>query len=176
VKELGASRGVGVSGDYTEPGQENWPRMNVLRAYLLESRKMEMHCPHCQSTDLRKVSLVYQEGRFRCESANPSARVLAGNGWAGSGRRWGQLNRRPTKPTLKESSSTREMVFPEACGLVRTQLLCGADSLRPLGHEYFCHGLIIARIHLCCSCFVPVAVPWVSVLETQSSRLSAAIR
>jgi hypothetical protein len=26
--------------------------------------KMEMHCPHCQSTDLRKVSLVYQEGRL----------------------------------------------------------------------------------------------------------------
>ncbi len=51
-------------GDYTEPGQENWPRMNVLGAYLLESRKMEMHCPHCQSTDIRKVSLVYQEGRF----------------------------------------------------------------------------------------------------------------
>src|SRR5258708_4100245 len=68
------------------------------------------------------------------------------------------------------------MVLPEACGLVRSQLLCGADSLRPLGHEYCCHGLIIARIHLRCGCFVPLAVPQVSVLETQPSRLSAAIR
>jgi hypothetical protein len=29
---------------------------------------MDLHCTHCQSTDLRKVSLVYQQGRFDVKS------------------------------------------------------------------------------------------------------------
>src|SRR5882672_126976 len=39
---------------------------------------MEMHCPHCQSTDLRKVSLLYQEGRAHLKARTRLRALLFG--------------------------------------------------------------------------------------------------
>jgi hypothetical protein len=42
---------------------------------------MELCCPKCNSTDLKKVSLVYQEGAFRTEGQNRIlAAVIGGSG------------------------------------------------------------------------------------------------
>ena len=41
---------------------------------------MEMYCPHCQSTDLRKVSLVYQQGRFGGRAQTRLRGLLLGTG------------------------------------------------------------------------------------------------
>jgi hypothetical protein len=42
---------------------------------------MELRCPKCNSTDLKKVSLVYQEGTFRTEAqTRMRAAVIGGNG------------------------------------------------------------------------------------------------
>ena len=42
---------------------------------------MDLRCPKCNSTDLKKVSLVYQEGLFRTEARTRlSAAVVGGNG------------------------------------------------------------------------------------------------
>lgn len=42
---------------------------------------MDLRCPKCNSTDLKKVSLAYQEGLFRTEARTRlSAAVVGGNG------------------------------------------------------------------------------------------------
>jgi len=42
---------------------------------------MELRCPKCNSTDLKKVSLVYQEGAFRTEGqTRMRAAVIGGSG------------------------------------------------------------------------------------------------
>ena len=42
---------------------------------------MDLRCPKCNSTDLKKVSLAYQEGLYRAESrARLRAAVVGGNG------------------------------------------------------------------------------------------------
>src|SRR6266436_5655034 len=42
---------------------------------------MDLRCPKCNSTDLKKVSLAYQEGRFRTDSRTRlRAAVVGGNG------------------------------------------------------------------------------------------------
>ena len=42
---------------------------------------MDLRCPKCNSTDLKKVSLAYQEGLYRVESrARLRAAVVGGNG------------------------------------------------------------------------------------------------
>jgi hypothetical protein len=39
-----------------------------------------LHCTHCQSTDLRKVSLVYQQGRFEVKARTRLRGFLLGTG------------------------------------------------------------------------------------------------
>jgi hypothetical protein len=41
---------------------------------------MDLHCTHCQSTDLRKVSLVYQQGRFDVKARTRLRGLLLGTG------------------------------------------------------------------------------------------------
>lgn len=42
---------------------------------------MDLRCPKCNSTDLKKVSLVYQEGLYRTEARTRlSAALVGGNG------------------------------------------------------------------------------------------------
>src|SRR5216683_7095712 len=42
---------------------------------------MDLRCPKCNSTDLKKVSLAYQEGLFRTEARTRlSAALVGGNG------------------------------------------------------------------------------------------------
>jgi hypothetical protein len=42
---------------------------------------MELRCPKCNSTDLKKVSLAYQEGHFRADARTRlSAALVGGNG------------------------------------------------------------------------------------------------
>src|SRR5216683_6801875 len=41
---------------------------------------MELHCPKCNSTDLKKVSLAHEEGLFRSEGKTRLRAVVAGGG------------------------------------------------------------------------------------------------
>lgn len=59
----------------TEGSPKEWPERLAKNAYFegipfLEvlDRKMELRCLNCGSTDLRKVSLLYQEGRSRLKA------------------------------------------------------------------------------------------------------------
>src|SRR5438445_13789842 len=42
--------------------------------------KMDLRCPKCNSTDLKKVSLAYEEGLFRTEGRSRLRAVVAGGG------------------------------------------------------------------------------------------------
>jgi hypothetical protein len=41
---------------------------------------MDLRCPKCNSTDLKKVSLAYEEGHFRIEARTRLRAVVAGSG------------------------------------------------------------------------------------------------
>jgi len=41
---------------------------------------MDLRCPKCNSTDLKKVSLAYEEGHFRIEARTRLRAVVAGGG------------------------------------------------------------------------------------------------
>ncbi|HEV2297655.1 MAG TPA: helix-turn-helix transcriptional regulator [Candidatus Acidoferrales bacterium] len=41
---------------------------------------MDLHCPHCKSSDLKKVSLAYQEGLYRVDTRTRLSGVLIGSG------------------------------------------------------------------------------------------------
>ena len=41
---------------------------------------MDLRCPKCNSTDLKKVSLAYQEGRFRVDTRTRLRGVIVGEG------------------------------------------------------------------------------------------------
>jgi len=41
---------------------------------------MDLHCPNCKSTDLEKVSLAYQEGRFQVDTRTRLRGVVVGEG------------------------------------------------------------------------------------------------
>jgi hypothetical protein len=41
---------------------------------------MDLRCPHCKSTDLKKVSLAYQEGLYRVDTRTRLSGVLIGSG------------------------------------------------------------------------------------------------
>jgi hypothetical protein len=41
---------------------------------------MDLHCPKCNSTDLKKVSLAHEEGLFRSEGRTRLRAVVAGSG------------------------------------------------------------------------------------------------
>jgi hypothetical protein len=43
---------------------------------------MDLRCPKCNSTDLKKVSLAHQEGLFRSEGRTRVSAVVAGSGGA----------------------------------------------------------------------------------------------
>src|SRR5262245_12200281 len=42
--------------------------------------KMDLRCPKCNSTDLKKVSLAYEEGLFRSNARTRIRGVLVGSG------------------------------------------------------------------------------------------------
>jgi|SRR5882762_7073783 len=44
---------------------------------------MDLRCPKCNSTDLKKVSLAYQEGLFRTEARTRIRGILVGSGGPG---------------------------------------------------------------------------------------------
>jgi hypothetical protein len=41
---------------------------------------MDLHCPNCQSSGLRKLSVAYQEGRFRVDTRTRLGGVVVGEG------------------------------------------------------------------------------------------------
>jgi hypothetical protein len=41
---------------------------------------MDLHCPRCKSTNLKKVSLAYEEGLYRVDARTRLSGVLIGNG------------------------------------------------------------------------------------------------
>ena len=43
---------------------------------------MDVRCPKCNSTDLRKVSLAYQEGLYRAEARTRLRAAVVGGGWS----------------------------------------------------------------------------------------------
>src|SRR3974390_969114 len=77
---------------------------------------MELHCPKCNSTDLMRVSLLYQEGGFRTEGqTRMRAAVIGGSGadvlvGKASTRAWhhSALSKRLSPPT---TWSYRRLVF-----------------------------------------------------------------
>src|SRR5258708_1542510 len=42
--------------------------------------KMDLHCPNCNSTDLKKASLAYQEGLYRVDTRTRLRGVFFGSG------------------------------------------------------------------------------------------------
>src|SRR5258708_20183325 len=43
--------------------------------------KMDLRCPSCNGTDLKKLSLAYQEGRVRVDTRTRLRGVVVGEGW-----------------------------------------------------------------------------------------------
>jgi len=41
---------------------------------------MDLYCPNCQSAELKKLSVAYQEGRFRVDTRNRLRGVVVGEG------------------------------------------------------------------------------------------------
>src|SRR2546427_5338147 len=55
--------------------------LKPLRSGAARGDKMDLRCPKCNSTDLKKVSFAYQEGLFRTDSRTRlRAAVVGGNG------------------------------------------------------------------------------------------------
>jgi len=50
------------------------------RNWAAEDGAMHLHCPRCKSTNLKKVSLAYQEGLYRVDTRTRLSGVLIGNG------------------------------------------------------------------------------------------------
>src|SRR5229473_1381977 len=74
----------------TKTGLPGWMRIGVRigqkglkphRSGAARGDKMDLRCPKCNSTDLKKVSLAYQEGLYRADARTGlSATLVGGNG------------------------------------------------------------------------------------------------
>jgi hypothetical protein len=74
----------------TKAGLSGWMRIAVRidqkglkphRSGAARGAKMDLRCPKCNSTDLKKVSLAYQEGLYRADARTRlSATLVGGNG------------------------------------------------------------------------------------------------
>lgn len=56
--------------------RDAWPH----RSGAARGEKMDLRCPKCNSTDLKKVSLAYQEGLFQTEARSRLRAVAVGSG------------------------------------------------------------------------------------------------
>src|SRR6266852_4366348 len=73
----------------TKTGLPGWMRIAVRigqkglkphQSGAARGDKMDLRCPKCNSTDLKKVSLVHEEGLFRSEDRTRLRAVVAGGG------------------------------------------------------------------------------------------------
>src|SRR6266404_673035 len=73
----------------TKPGLPGWMRIGIRigqkglkphRSGAARGDKMNLRCPKCNSTDLKKVSLAHEEGLFRSEGRTRLNAVVAGSG------------------------------------------------------------------------------------------------
>ena len=63
---------------------------------------MDLRCPKCNSTDLKRVSLAYEEGLFRTEDRTRLRAVVVGNGGPNLG-----VGRATTRGTNQSALSTK---------------------------------------------------------------------
>jgi transcriptional regulator with XRE-family HTH domain len=89
AREIGRSRakltskGVQGMGDRAYNGLDGSAiRQDISfhRNWAAGGGAMDLHCPHCKSTDLKNVSLAYQEGLFRVDTRTRLSGVLIGSG------------------------------------------------------------------------------------------------
>jgi hypothetical protein len=73
----------------TKPGLPGWMRIGVRigqkelkphRSGAARGDKMDLRCPKCNSTDLKKVSLAHEEGFFQSEGRTRLRAVAVGSG------------------------------------------------------------------------------------------------
>ena len=80
-------------------------------AVRLPSIGMDLHCPDCNSSDLKKVSLAYQENVRRVETRNSAPRVSVRERRPESDRRRSDHARRSLDTAFEASQSAKEMVL-----------------------------------------------------------------
>lgn len=64
----------------TSAGRVNGERIHAQRNWAGRGGPMDLRCPNCTSTDLKKVSLAYQEGLYRVNTHTRLTGVLIGSG------------------------------------------------------------------------------------------------
>lgn len=64
----------------TSAGRVIRERIYPYRNWAERGGRMDLHCPQCKSTDLKKVSLVYGEGLYRVDTHTRLTGVLIGSG------------------------------------------------------------------------------------------------
>jgi transcriptional regulator with XRE-family HTH domain len=76
-------KGVRAMGDHAYNGlNDSTIRQGISlhRNWAAGGGAMDLHCPHCKSTDLKKVSLAYQDGLYRVDTCTRLRGVLIGSG------------------------------------------------------------------------------------------------
>src|SRR5690349_6892355 len=72
----------------TKPGLPGWMRIGIRigekglkphRSGAARGDKMDLRCPKCNSTNLKKVSLAYQEGLYRTDARTRLSAALVGS-------------------------------------------------------------------------------------------------
>jgi transcriptional regulator with XRE-family HTH domain len=74
VQGMGGRTHNGLNGSAIRQG------ISFHRNWAAEEGAMDLHCPRCKSTDLKKVSLAYQEGLYRVDTHTRLSGVLVGSG------------------------------------------------------------------------------------------------
>ena len=76
-------KGVQAMGDHAYNGlNDSTIRQGISlhRNWAAGGGAMDLHCPRCQSTDLKRVSLAYREGLYRVDTRTRLTGVLIGSG------------------------------------------------------------------------------------------------
>ena len=74
VQEMGGRAYNGLNSSAIRQG------ISFHRNWVAEDGAMDLHCPRCKSTNLKKVSLAYQEGLYRVDTNTRLGGVLFGSG------------------------------------------------------------------------------------------------
>jgi transcriptional regulator with XRE-family HTH domain len=74
VQEMGGRAYNGLNGSAIRQG------ISFHRNWAAEDGAMDLHCPRCKSTNLKKVSLAYGEGLYRVDTRTRLTGVLIGSG------------------------------------------------------------------------------------------------
>ncbi len=95
---------------------------------------MDLRCPSCNSTNLKSLSVAFQEGRFSVNTQLAFARGGRRRRWARRCDRHERLRAATTERPFQEAQSSDKMVIRQADLVVGRILFCGAGCVRALGH------------------------------------------